>query len=81
MPSQRTTPPSIVAVSERRTLEELRVAQAELLSSKDKVFVRLSEGAVAFRTDRKQAESQVAAMIREEILLDAREEADGKKKR
>jgi hypothetical protein len=80
MPTQRTTPPSIVTVSERRTLEELRVAQAELLSSKDKVFVRLSVGAVAFRTDRKQAESQVAAMIREEILLDAGE-ADGKKKR
>jgi hypothetical protein len=51
-----------------RSLEELRVAQAELVSSKGKVFVRLSEGAVAYLTEREHAQADVSTKIRDEIL-------------
>jgi hypothetical protein len=57
-----------------RSMEELRVAQAELASSKRKVFVRLSEGAVAFLTERKQAKAEISTMIRDEIKREGDEE-------
>jgi hypothetical protein len=49
---------------------ELRVAQSELVSGdkSGKVFVRLSEGAVAFLTDRPKAQEQVSTKLRHVLL-------------
>jgi hypothetical protein len=50
-------------------ISTLRVAQAELISgdTSGKVYVRLSEGAVAFLTKRPVAEARVKKMIQQEI--------------
>jgi len=54
----------------RPRLDELRVAQSELVSgnTSGKVFIRLSEGAVGHLTDRKKALAQVSSMLRDEII-------------
>ena len=51
-------------------ISELRVAQSELVSgnTSGKVFVRLSEGAVAFLTDRPKAQEQVSTKLRNALL-------------
>jgi hypothetical protein len=62
--------PSITASSP--DIPTLRVAQAELMSgdTSGKVYVRLSEGSVAFLVDRPQAQSEVAAQLRRALLND-----------
>jgi hypothetical protein len=57
-------------------LEELRVAQAELVSgdTNGKVYLRLSESAVAYVTPRQDARARVSSMLREAILKDGEEE-------
>ena len=60
------TPPS------SSLIPTLRVAQSELVSGDTggKVFMRLSEGGVAFLTDRSKAQEQVSSQLRQAILAD-----------
>ena len=53
-----------------RKVNELRVAQSELVSgnTNGQVFMRLSPGAVAFVTDRSDAQDRVAAQLRKTLL-------------
>mmetsp|Transcript_27868 Transcript_27868/g.46090 ORF Transcript_27868/g.46090 Transcript_27868/m.46090 type:complete len:87 (+) Transcript_27868:177-437(+) len=57
---------------EQQRLTEFRVAQAELVSGNTtgKVYVRLSDGAAAYLTDRPKAKAHVSNMLRREILKD-----------
>lgn len=57
----------------------LRVAQSELISGNTggKVYIRLSEGSVAFLTPRDVAQSQVNAQLRQELLNETIED-DGR---
>ena len=52
------------------TIQALRVAQAELSSgnTQGKVFMRLSEGAVALKVDRSKAQDLVNADLRNALL-------------
>ena len=52
------------------TIQALRVAQAELSSgnTQGKVFMRLSEGAVALQVDRSKAQDLVNADLRNALL-------------
>ena len=59
-------------------ISELRVAQTELLicgknKTGGKVFSRLSEGAVAFRVTRSEAEADVSSRLRRELLKEYKE--------
>ena len=49
-------------------LTTLRVSQSELSMGEGKVYTRLSEGAVAFLTDRSKAKGQVSEQLRQELL-------------
>jgi hypothetical protein len=57
-------------VDSSSSVTELRVAQSELISGdkSGKVFVRLSEGAVAFLTERPKAQEQVSTKLRRAVL-------------
>lgn len=54
----------------KKKINELRVAQAELTSgnTEGKVFVRLSSGAVGFRIERQEAQERVTKELRKTLL-------------
>jgi hypothetical protein len=69
------------AVDSSSSVTELRVAQSELVSGdkSGKVFMRLSKGAVAFRTERPKAQEQVSTKLRRAVLQeDSRSTNDNK---
>jgi hypothetical protein len=61
-----------------RSIAELRVAQSELVSgdTTGKVYVRLSEGAVGYLTDRAKVKADIATSLRQKLL---NETTDGNK--
>jgi hypothetical protein len=82
MPTETVPSPAVSSSSSipSNDITTLRVAQSELVSgnTSGKVYVRLSEGGVAFLTPRDEAESQIAAQLRCELLNEALN--DGAKK-
>jgi hypothetical protein len=58
----------------------LRVAQSELVSgdTSGKVFLRASPGAVAFLTDRSQAQAQISSQLRLALLKDTPQKVPNK---
>ena len=61
------------------SIQALRVAQSELVSgdTSGKVFLRLSDGACAFLTDRSKAQDHISQQIRETLLKEEQQKQQG----